>query len=214
MDVGAERSEMGEHETQCDGKDTKWSLVWYKELALGVEARRIDLHVEGELTAVAEGWTSKEIEARRRVVNVQVSPASPSITVSIAGKDREGIVISCIWWQEKTECFATCTDVMRLLEPLLGLGKSNRKGKTRIRRSMDFFKPFVVSESKNQEFFRLITNLETPHPWKMKKSLSVLPWRFLEPALRRILEDYRAVDKSAESFGSHAEFSSLNGQTQ
>lgn len=194
LDVGSERSDVGKQETQC--ADREWYLVWSKELASGSEARIIDLHVGGELMAVAGDWASKEVEARRRVVNVQISPAGPSIKVSVTSHDEEGIAISCIWWQEKGECFVTCTDVMRLLEHLLGLGKSDRKAKTRIRRSMTFFKPYIASENKNQELFRLITNFGMPRPWKMKKSLSVLPWVSVEPALRRVLEDYRAVDRS------------------
>ena len=72
---------MGEQETQCGITEPKLYLVWCKELATSFEARRTDLHVEGELMAVAGGRTSKVEEARRRVVNVQMK-AGANIGIS------------------------------------------------------------------------------------------------------------------------------------
>lgn len=197
FDVGSERSETSERKPQYSGRSPEWPLVWAKEHTLDGREHMVTFDIEGEPAAVAERWSSNEIEAHRRVVKVQMSTAGSSITASFRGLYDEGTAVSCIWWCETGKCYVTSADVIKLLEPLLCPGRSDKKKvKARIRRAMASFEPSVVSESRNKELFRLITSFGDPHPWKMRKSFSVLPWRFLEPALRRAPRDYRAVDKS------------------
>jgi hypothetical protein len=69
----------------------------------------------------------------------------------------DSIVISCIFREDKNECFVTSVDTIYLLEALVAV-RFTVEEKNRIRRNMEGFKPITISKTKSdaEAFFKLI----------------------------------------------------------
>ncbi|OJD34383.1 transcriptional regulator medusa [Diplodia corticola] len=156
------------------------------------------LKIDGELDAMAEGWSRDEWEAKRRLVQFRRSQSGSTITTSfeaIAPEDRapHSICISCIWWEEKQECFVTSVDTIYLLESLVAV-RFTVEEKNRIRRNLEGFRPLTVSKAKpeSEEFFKVIMGFPNPKPRNIEKDVKVFPWKILAHALKKIIGKYSA----------------------
>lgn len=172
-DVGPGASDSGDPEVPSGDWASEWRLLWHKEVPPDTVAHRITFNIEADLAAVTKEWPSKKNKTYGRTIRVHVSSARPSMTASLVDRDAEGVDISCLWWRDKMDCFVPCADVTKLVEPLLCLDNPSKDVKARIRRAMDAYKPPVVSDSEDQELFRLILSLGVPPTLKMRKTLKV-----------------------------------------
>jgi len=101
------------------------------------------------------------------------------------------ICISCIFWEDKNECFVTSVDTIYLLEQLVA-ARFTVEEKNRIRRNLEGFRPLTVSKAKpdSEEFFKLIMGFPSPKPRNIEKDVKVFPWKILVHALKKIIGKY------------------------
>jgi hypothetical protein len=163
------------------------------------------LKLNGDLDAMAERWSVEEFEARRRLVQFTRRQNGSTIHAdfkSIAPEDRppNSITISCIWWEEKKECFVTSVDTIFLLESLVAV-RFTVEEKNRIRRNLEGFRPLTVSKSKadSEDFFKTIMGFPNPKPRNIEKDVKVFPWKILSHALKKIISKYSASYSSTAS---------------
>jgi len=101
------------------------------------------------------------------------------------------ICISCIYWEEKNECFVTSVDTIYLLEQLVA-ARFTVEEKNRIRRNLEGFRPLTVSKGKqdSEEFFKVIMAFPNPKPRNIEKDVKVFHWKDLSSALKKIIGKY------------------------
>ncbi|KAK5138583.1 hypothetical protein LTR08_000171 [Meristemomyces frigidus] len=164
---------------------------------------KANLKIQGDLNSMADKWTTAEWEARRRLVQFRRSQSGSDITAtfeSITLEERipNSICVSCIWWEEKQECYVTSVDTISLLESLVAV-RFTVEEKNRIRRNLEGFRPATVSKIKaeSEEFFKLIMGFPNPKPRNIEKDVKVFPWRILGTALKKIIGKY-ATDAGIE----------------
>jgi len=159
------------------------------------------LKIDGDLDSMAQSWQQEEWDAKRRLVQFQRSQSGNTITTTFKAVSPEqrtpnSICISCIWWEEKQECFVTSVDTISLLESLVGV-RFTVEEKNRIRRNLEGFRPLTVSKAKpdSEEFFKIIMGFPNPKPRNIEKDVKVFPWKILSHALKKIMSKYvsRAV---------------------
>jgi hypothetical protein len=151
------------------------------------------LKVEGDLNAMAVGWTPDEWAAKRRLVqfwrhqegNVIQATFKP---IKASDYKTDAIVISCIFREDNNECFVTSVDAIYLLEAMIG-SRFSVEEKNRIRRNLEGFKPITVTKSKadSEAFFKLIMGFPSPKPRNIEKDVKAFPWKILGLALRKII---------------------------
>lgn len=159
-------------------------------------SNRAVLNLQGDLSTMAMGWTPEEWAARRRLVqfwrkqegntiNATFTPIAPHQFVP------NSIVVSCIFREERNECYITSVDTIYLLEALVGV-RFTVEEKNRIRRNLEGFKPMTVSKSKadSENFFKLIMGFPNPKPRNIEKDVKVFLWKNLSSALQKILSKY------------------------
>lgn len=154
------------------------------------------LKIEGDLDKMSEDWTPEEQDAKRRLVEFKRSQQGSTITTSFApinpeNKAARSICVSCIWWEEKEECFITSVDTIFLLEQLVNV-RFTVEEKNRIRRNLEGFRPLTVSKAKpdSEEFFKVIMGFPNPKPRNIEKDVKVFPWKILSHALKKIISKY------------------------
>lgn len=154
------------------------------------------LKIEGDLDKMAVEWNEDEWEAKRRLVQFQRSQTGSSIhatfeAVSPEERRPNSICISCIWWEERGECFVTSVDAIYLLESLVAV-RFTVEEKNRIRRNLEGFRPLTVSKQKadSEEFFKVIMGFPNPKPRNIEKDVKVFPWKILAHALKKIIGKY------------------------
>lgn len=154
------------------------------------------LKLDGELNTMTQNWTHAEKDVQRRLVQFRRSQAGSVITATfepVTLEDRlpNSICVSCIWWEEKNECYVTSVDTISLLESLVAV-RFTVEEKNRIRRNLEGFRPATVSKTKaeSEEFFKLIMGFPNPKPRNIEKDVKVFPWRILSTALRKIIGKY------------------------
>ncbi len=153
------------------------------------------LKIEGELNSMADKWTDDEREVGRRLVQFRRSQSGSVITatfepVTLEDRIPNSICVSCIYWQDKKECYVTSVDTISLLESLVAV-RFTVEEKNRIRRNLEGFRPVTVSKAKNsEEFFKLIMGFPNPKPRNIEKDVKVFPWRILAGALKKIIGKY------------------------
>lgn len=157
------------------------------------------LKIEGDLDTMAEEWSREEWEAKRRLVQFRRSQSGSTITTTfkaVSPEDRtpHSICISCIWWEEKQECFVTSVDTIYLLESLVAV-RFTVEEKNRIRRNLEGFRPLTVSKAKaeSEEFFKVIMGFPNPKPRNIEKDVKVFPWKILAHALKKIIGKYVSI---------------------
>lgn len=164
------------------------------------------LKINGDLGTMAEigNWTHEEWENRRRLVVFKKQQTGTVLSatfkpVSVAERPPHSICISCIWWEERRECFVTSVDTLHLLEQLLAApARFSVEEKNRIRRNLEGFHPQTVSKSKaeSEEFFKVIMGFPTPKPRNIEKDIKVYAWKNLDAALKKIISKYSASTAS------------------
>ena len=154
------------------------------------------LKIEGDLNSMTDKWTDEEWDVRRRLVQFRRSQSGSVISASfepVTLEDRipNSICVSCIWWEEKEDCYVTSVDTISLLESLVAV-RFTVEEKNRIRRNLEGFRPATVSKTKadSEEFFKLIMGFPNPKPRNIEKDVKVFPWRILATALKKIISKY------------------------
>ena len=162
------------------------------------------LKINGKLDTMTHGWTDEEWSNKRRLVLFKKSQDGSTLIANfkpVAPSERPhgSICISCIWWEEKKECFVTSVDTISLLEQLVASpAKFSVEEKNRIRRNLEGFHPLTVSKAKaeSEEFFKIIMGFPNPKPRNIEKDVKVFPWKILEQALKKIIGKYSASPSS------------------
>lgn len=143
-----------------------------------------------------EDWTTEEWAVKRRLVQFTRSQQKSTINADfkpVTPEERQphSICVSCIWWEERQECFVTSVDTIQLLEQLVAL-RFTVEEKNRIRRNLEGFHPETVSKGKvdSEEFFKIIMGFPNPKPRNIEKDVKVFPWKILSQALKKIMSKY------------------------
>lgn len=157
---------------------------------------KAQLKLDKELNTMSDKWTPSEWETRRRLVQFRRSQSGSIISatfepVTLEDRIPNSICVSCIWWEEKQECYVTSVDTISLLESLVAV-RFTVEEKNRIRRNLEGFRPATVSKTKpdSEEFFKLIMGFPNPKPRNIEKDVKVFPWRILATALKKIIGKY------------------------
>ena len=113
------------------------------------------LKVIGDLDSMAENWSADEWAAGRRIVMFKRSQSGCTITatfspVPVDQRPPNSICVSCIYWEEKQECYVTSVDTIYLLEQLVA-ARFTIEEKNRIRRNLEGFRPPYGLEGKARE---------------------------------------------------------------
>jgi len=156
------------------------------------------LKLDKDLNTMSDKWTPQEWETRRRLVQFRRNQSGSVISatfepVTLEDRIPNSICVSCIWWEEKQECYVTSVDTISLLESLVAV-RFTVEEKNRIRRNLEGFRPATVSKTKpeSEEFFKLIMGFPNPKPRNIEKDVKVFPWRILATALKKIIGKYSA----------------------
>lgn len=164
--------------------------------------QKAKLEITGDLEEMAAHWSEEEWESRRRLVHFRRSQSGSTITTTfqaVSPDDRppNSVCISCIYWEEKNECFVTSVDTIYLLEQLVA-ARFTVEEKNRIRRNLEGFRPLTVSKGKpdSEEFFKVIMAFPAPKPRNIEKDVKVFHWKDLASALKKIIGKYSASPSS------------------
>ena len=154
------------------------------------------LKLNGDLDSMTDNWTSEEWDAKRRLVEFNRGQTGSTIhgefkPTTLEARLPNSICISCIWWEEKQECYVTSVDTIYLLESLVAV-RFTVEEKNRIRRNLEGFRPLTVSKAKadSEEFFKVIMGFPNPKPRNIEKDVKVFPWKILSHALKKIIGKY------------------------
>lgn len=169
------------------------------------------LHIQGNLESMAATWTSEEWENKRRIVMFKKQQTGSRLTASfrpvpVNERPPNSICISCIWWEEKQDCFVTSVDTIHLLEQLVAApNRFTVEEKNRIRRNLEGYKPLTVSKAKadSEDFFKVIMGFGNPKPRNIEKDVKVFPWKVLGSALKKIIGKYSASPSSTVPQSTH-----------
>ncbi|TVY30227.1 hypothetical protein LHYA1_G000714 [Lachnellula hyalina] len=166
--------------------------------AYALYPHKAKLEINGDLDAMAQSWSEEEWDLKRRLVHFRRSQAGSTITttfqpVSVDERPQDSVCISCIYWEEKQDCFVTSVDTIYLLERLVAV-QFTVEEKNRIRRNLEGFHPVTVSKGKSdsEEFFKVIMAFPTPKPRNIEKDVKVFHWKDLASALKKIFGKYSA----------------------
>jgi hypothetical protein len=154
------------------------------------------LKLNGDLESMVDQWGMDEWDAKRRLVEFTRRQTGNTIHAEFkatAPEDRtpQSICISCIYWEERKECYVTSVDTIYLLESLVAV-RFTVEEKNRIRRNLEGFRPLTVSKAKpeSEEFFKVIMGFPNPKPRNIEKDVKVFPWKILGHALKKIIGKY------------------------
>ncbi|CCU75918.1 transcriptional regulator protein [Blumeria hordei DH14] len=170
--------------------------------AYAIYPHKAKLEIMGDLGTMAHNWSEVELEARRRLVLFKRSQSGSTITATFhptspEERPQDSICVSCIYWQEKKECFVTSVDTIYLLQKLVA-AQFTVEEKNRIRRNLEGFRPLTVSKGKSdsEEFFKVIMAFPNPKPRNIEKDVKVFHWHDLCGALKKIIGKYSASPSS------------------
>ncbi|KAG0334058.1 hypothetical protein BG004_000571 [Podila humilis] len=171
---------------------------------------KASLKTTGNMDDMAINWSGEEWESHRRLVQFWRRQDGNEIQCNfapVAPADRQpnSIVVSCIYWAERNDCFLTSVDCIYLLESLIAV-RFTVEEKNRIRRNLEGFRPITVSKCKPEsaEFFKLIMSFPNPKPRNIEKDVKVFPWKVLAYALKKIIGKYTASYSSTASIQTDA----------
>ena len=164
--------------------------------AYALYPHKAKLEINGDLDSMAQNWSEEEWESKRRLVHFRRTQSGSTINttftpVSVDDRPPNSVCISCIYWEEKQECFVTSVDTIYLLEQLVA-ARFTVEEKNRIRRNLEGFRPLTVSKGKSdsEEFFKVIMAFPTPKPRNIEKDVKVFHWKDLASALKKIISKY------------------------
>lgn len=149
---------------------------------------------------MAKHWTDDEKQERRRLVDFSRSQHNNVVSVTFKAvtkeeRARDGICVSCVWWEEQGETYITSVNMIELLEALVA-ARFTVEEKNRIRRNLEGFKPLTVSKEKvtdkldTSTLFQVIMGFSDPKPRNIEKDVKVFPWKILPKALEKIISKY------------------------
>ncbi|KAG0267416.1 hypothetical protein BG011_005701 [Mortierella polycephala] len=171
---------------------------------------KANLKFTGDMDGMALNWNTEEWESHRRLVQFWRRQDGNDIhcnfgPVAPAARQPNSIVVSCIYWAEKNDCFLTSVDCIYLLESLIAV-RFTVEEKNRIRRNLEGFRPITVSKCKPEsaEFFKLIMSFPNPKPRNIEKDVKVFPWKVLSYALKKIISKYTASYSTSNSIQTDA----------
>nr|POE67115.1 hypothetical protein CFP56_72673 [Quercus suber] len=157
---------------------------------------KASLKIQGDLNSMSDKWSTTEMNARRRLVQFRRAQTGSVISatfeaVTLEDRTPNSICVSCIYWEERKECYVTSVDTISLLESLVAV-RFTVEEKNRIRRNLEGFRPATVSKAKadSEEFFKVIMGFPNPKPRNIEKDVKVFPWRILATALKKIISKY------------------------
>ncbi|KAL8654052.1 MAG: hypothetical protein Q9210_001748 [Variospora velana] len=178
------------------------------------------LHIYGDPESMARNWTPAEKANKRRLVQFWRTQSGTSVSagfkpVAAEEKPPGTICVSCIWWEERGECFFTSVDNIQILELVAGYPFIVEE-QNRIRRNVENMSPTtirkrgkenegeegeegIVVEGEGEdlfnleEFFKLVMGFNNPRPRNIEKCLKVFPWRLIGPILMKIMGKYCAI---------------------
>ncbi|KAF9351333.1 hypothetical protein BGX26_010644 [Mortierella sp. AD094] len=166
---------------------------------------KANLQFAGNMDDMAINWSTDEWESHRRLVQFWRRQDGNDIhcnfaPVAPAERQPNSIVVSCIYWAEKNDCYLTSVDCIYLLESLIAV-RFTVEEKNRIRRNLEGFRPVTVSKCKPEsaEFFKLIMSFPNPKPRNIEKDVKVFPWKVLAYALKKIISKYTTSYSSTAS---------------
>lgn len=159
-----------------------------------------ELHLDGDLKNMAKDWTDDEKLEKRRLIEFSRSQQHNVVSVTFKAitkeeRVRDGICVSCIWWEEEDETYITSVNMIELLERLVA-ARFTVEEKNRIRRNLEGFKPLTVSKEKaadkldTSSLFQVIMGFPDPKPRNIEKDVKVFPWKILSKALEKIISKY------------------------
>ena len=159
------------------------------------------LNIDGDLDDMSRGWTQKEKEAKRRVVEFKPEQNGTLISltfrpVTLEQCDLDRANVSCIFWEDRDKTYVTSIDIIRLLERLRG-GECTVDEKGRIRRSLEAYDPLTVAESnpERRSLFELIMDFPPPKPRNIRTAVKVFPWETLPGILQKMAGKLSPQDK-------------------
>ncbi|KAI7880806.1 uncharacterized protein EV154DRAFT_485869 [Mucor mucedo] len=149
---------------------------------------RANLKIMGDLESMAKSWSTEEWENRRRLVQFWRKQSGNEICCTFdpifqserINTNSNHIVVSCIYWAERNDCYITSVDCIHLLESLMDTRFSVEE-KNRVRRNLEGFRPIT-----------LIMSFPNPKPRNIEKDVKVFPWKTLPYALKKIITKYTA----------------------
>lgn len=158
------------------------------------------LELQGNMDVMQVKWTPEERAVKRRVVRFRREQHGLTINLYFEPVRAEEQHlphetnerrISCIYWEERAECYITSVDTILLLECVLG-EKFETEEKNRIRRNLEGYKPCTISKVKpdSEGFFKQIMGLPSPKPRIIEKDVKVFKWAILEQALKKVVSKY------------------------
>ncbi|KAI8881865.1 hypothetical protein K501DRAFT_252452 [Backusella circina FSU 941] len=169
---------------------------------------RANLKLMGDLDTMAKGWNPEEWDNRRRLVQFWREQTGSEIRCTFSPisqgeritSNSGHIVVSCIYWAERNDCYITSVDCIHLLESLMDIRFSVEE-KNRVRRNLEGFRPLTVSKCKPEsgDFFKLIMGFPNPKPRNIEKDVKVFPWKTLPYALKKIITKYTASTYNGSS---------------
>ena len=162
------------------------------------DAPKAEVIIAGDLSTMAKGWTTEEWAAKRRLVKVWRRQEGHNIYLAFAPlpqvewvAEKDCVVVSCMFREDKNSCWATSVDMLYLLEAVIGT-RFTVEEKNRIRRNLEGFRPQTVSKNKSSSdaFFRTIMNYPAPKPRNIEKDVKVFPWESVAASLKKIVSKY------------------------
>lgn len=162
------------------------------------DAPKAEVHIAGDLATMAKGWTSEEWAAKRRLVKVWRRQDGHNIFLAFAPMpqlewhaEKDCVVISCMFREDRNSCWVTSVDMLYLLEAVIGTRFSVEE-KNRIRRNLEGFRPQTVSKNKSTSdtFFRTIMSYPAPKPRNIEKDVKVFPFEVVAAAIKKIVSKY------------------------
>ena len=167
---------------------------------------RAIIKIRGDLSTMQDGWSTDERAAKRRLVLFRGEQSGSTINTyfkSVKPDERSSPHavrerrVSCIYWEEREECFVTSVDTIALLETLVG-ARFTVEEKNRIRRNLETHHPLTVSKGKpdTENFFKVIMGFPNPKPRNIEKDVKVFPWPILAQALRKVISKYVSLPVS------------------
>lgn len=196
---------MLQSQTELSLLRTSTLLSEYIRKHLGFINTPIQIHVSPDVNQVMCGWSGQEITLGRRLVVLNVARESYAnfyidseiISPESYTPDDRRLVISCIWWQEKSRFVVTSVDVILVLEFMVGEQFSIEE-KSRIRRNLQFLKPWTITRSNNESkrIFHSLMAMDNPRPRNIEKGLKVFEWNQLFVAVKKVLSKYSANPSS------------------
>lgn len=159
----------------------------------------IRLKIDDSFGQMVDSWSSEEHHHERRLVLMTIDRESLStfrisclsVPPGTLAREKNQLVISCVWWEERQVHVVTSVDLLLVLESLVNEHFSVDE-KSRIRRNLQFLKPTTVTRVSAGRLFNSLMAMENPRPRNIEKDLKVFQWGHLFDAVNKVLFKYSA----------------------